>query len=69
MTRDSRVLKGLLLLSVVLGVLASVTDPTIYGLSQPFGDYLLNWIKLASLIVAAVTGWLQTSPLKGENDG
>lgn len=68
LNRDSLTLKVLLLLSVVLGVLASITDPTLYGLDPVFGAVLLNYIKLASVIVAAVTGWLQTSPLPGEND-
>lgn len=68
LNRDSLTLKVLLLLSVVLGVLASITDPTLYGLKPVFGAVLLNYIKLASVIVAAVTGWLQTSPLPGEND-
>ena len=69
MTRDSGVLKWLLLASVILGVLATVTDPTLYGMNPVSGAVVMNWIKLISLIVTAVSGWLQTSPLKGENDG
>lgn len=69
MTRDSVALKVLLLISVVLGVVAQVTDPALYGLDPRTGGIVMSWIKLVSLIVAAVTGWLQTSPLKGEHDG
>jgi hypothetical protein len=68
MTRDSRILKVLLLLSVVLGVLSTITDPSLYGLDPVRGKILLNRIQLLSAIIAAVTGYLQTSPLKGEND-
>ena len=63
MTRDSGVLKWLLLASVILGVLATVTDPTLYGMNPVSGGVVMNWIKLISLIVTAVSGWLQTSPL------
>lgn len=68
MTRDSKTLKVLLLTAVILGGLATVTDPTLYGFSAETGAVVMNWIKLLLLIVTAVTGWLQTSPLKGEND-
>lgn len=68
MTRDSWVLKVLLLLSVILGVLASVTDPALYGFDPVTGAVILNYIKLAAVLVGAITGYLQTSPLKGEND-
>lgn len=68
MTRDSGILKWLFLLSAILGVLATITDPTLYGFSPETGAIVMNYIKLGAAVVAAITGYLQTSPLKGEND-
>lgn len=66
MTRDSVSLKVLCLLSVILGVLSAVTDPASLGFSPETGAVLLSWAKLLSTLTAAVSGWLMTSPLKGD---
>jgi hypothetical protein len=68
LNRDSLTLKVLCLLSVVLGVLSAVTDPVSLGFSPETGAIVVSWVKLLSTLVAAITGWLMTSPLKGEND-
>lgn len=64
MTRDSWLLKLLLLLSVILTALSAFT-PEYLGLS----DLVAHRMTAFGAVVAAITGFLQTSPLKGENDG
>lgn len=64
MTRDSALFKLLPIVSIVLATVAATTDPASLHLSP----VVVNWIKLVSTIVAAITGWLGTSPLPGKND-
>lgn len=68
LNRDSLTLKLVCLASVVLGVLAQVSDTVALGFSPEYGEILLNRVKLLATVFAAVSGWLMTSPLKGEND-
>jgi hypothetical protein len=63
MTRDSWLLKVLLLLSVILTALSAFT-PEYLGVS----DLVAHRLTALGAVIAAVSGWLQTSPLKGDND-
>lgn len=63
MTRDSWLLKVLLLLSVILTAISAFT-PEYLGVS----DIVAHRLTAFGAVVAAVAGFLQTSPLAGAND-
>lgn len=65
MTRDSKLLPILQVCALVLAaVVAMMANPADYGLSP----IAVKWLALLSTVVGTVSGFLSTSPLKGEND-
>ena len=65
MTRDSKLLRILQLAAIVLGIMAAtISDPVSYGLSP----IAMKWLALLSTIMGTVSGWLGTSPLKGDDE-
>ena len=66
MSRDSGILRLLQLVAVLLAVVvATVTDPSAYGLS----DLSMRWLGLISTLIGTAAGWLSTSPLPGKPKG
>ena len=65
MTRDSKILTFIQLAGFCAGLVANtINDPVSYGLTP----LVVKWVNLIAIVLTGISGWLRTSPLKGEND-
>lgn len=62
MTRDSKWLKVGQAAALLGGILAVAGSPADYGLSE----VTMRWVLASCTILGTLTGYLGTSPLKGE---